>query len=1181
MGVDPRSKDESKPEPQAVPFDQDAGPPRDFTVGHVVFEKYRLIEKIAEGDIGEVWRVWHLDLETERALKVIGPEFAGNEEGWKRFEREVRLMIKIGHPNIAVIYDLKRTDSFGYIEMEFVRGQSLDKILKESPDQPQALEWIAEVVAQLCWALQAAHDVGIVHRDIKPSHLMIVNAGTPSEPLKLKVLDFSIARLLEREPAAGLTSSGRLLGTPAYMSPERVSGGMGPDGQSQELDWRSDIYSAGVVVYQLLSGKPPFRGSIIDVIAAHLHAPPPSMAVANPGVKTPPEVERLVMQCLEKDPDRRPRSARDLAALFRESTVEPLSSPAESTAAGSPSEPPKPETSLRAIETMPRTISCQKCGIVLNLPARIAAGKRLKCPACGGRFEVSEKDANTASTAPGDADADLASSRDFGRRPPSADELEVSLADGDLCDFFELPKGTAAEIEKSAVSERKPTISDAEALFQEELARKKKLSAAEARARARRCMICGGVVAAGTSICPSCGVDQEMGMRIGLEEDQAPLAPPRLSLSRSLVRMALSALALPVVGIACAIGWLLERLQRSLQPDTIRRHTDVSFPAVVQAGKVYNLRVQLVPAEEVLPSGEVRERPRPHAHDATLDLLVTPPPTPDTVPPPVKLTISVAAENFEVEGSSRTDIVVPLAGKSPAAQFGLQGLQAGPGRIMVDFAQAGRPVGSVDLMPEVVADLAACRRPDRLAAPSNKLSLTLDLGGAPAPPDVVLKVFEHRTAGHPGRLQFVLSSRHAALADWPVLDGDLGTLDLRTDVAGWVGDQLRAIGALVEQGEPQTDDVSRTLAAVGFNLFQHLLPPAVQELSWSLRQRGIKTLLILSDDPHIPWELIKPFRADPHTGAILSEDDFWGESYALAHWLRGRPPASRFSITRVLGVATTSGGNLQESTQRIESSAASAGSAASRDMKQLGTASARTDPSLDPAGSGRDELQPAAPIEPSVPGLGIAALGSVTGLKGAGGSGKPLDAADEELALLRSLEALGARVERLPALRGAFRRAFEEGSFDLLHLVSHGSFGGTAHGDASAVFLDDGLFTAAELSPLMAGALRRTAPLVIFNTCHCGRMGFSLTRLGSWGAHLAQLGCGGFIGALWPVSDRAALAFARALYEQLAQNCALGEAVRLARLCVRERYPGDPTWLAYSCFADPTARIERAKAARY
>ena len=178
---------------------------------------------------------------------------------------------------------------------------------------------------------------------------------------------------------------------------------------------------------------------------------------------------------------------------------------------------------------MPRTILCQKCGIVLNLPDRVTAGKRMKCPKCGVRFEVTEKDASSASTLPGPADADLASSRDFGRRPPSHDELPVSLADRDLRDVFELPIGTAAEIEHSAVAESKPTLSDAAALFHEEPARKKKLTGAEARARARRCMNCGGVVGAGMSICATCGVDQETGMRVGLEDDLAPPPPPRSS----------------------------------------------------------------------------------------------------------------------------------------------------------------------------------------------------------------------------------------------------------------------------------------------------------------------------------------------------------------------------------------------------------------------------------------------------------------------------------------------------------------------------------------------------------------------------------------------------------------------------------------------------------------------------
>lgn len=178
---------------------------------------------------------------------------------------------------------------------------------------------------------------------------------------------------------------------------------------------------------------------------------------------------------------------------------------------------------------MPRTILCQKCGVILNLPDRITAGKRVKCPKCGERFTLTEKDASSASTLPGEADVALASSRDYGRRPPSHDDLPTFVVDRDLRDVFELPTGTGAQIEHSAVAEPKRKISDAEALFAEDSARRKKLSGAEARARARRCMTCGGVVGAGMSICPSCGVDQETGMRIDLDEDLAPPPPPRPS----------------------------------------------------------------------------------------------------------------------------------------------------------------------------------------------------------------------------------------------------------------------------------------------------------------------------------------------------------------------------------------------------------------------------------------------------------------------------------------------------------------------------------------------------------------------------------------------------------------------------------------------------------------------------
>jgi CHAT domain-containing protein len=184
--------------------------------------------------------------------------------------------------------------------------------------------------------------------------------------------------------------------------------------------------------------------------------------------------------------------------------------------------------------------------------------------------------------------------------------------------------------------------------------------------------------------------------------------------------------------------------------------------------------------------------------------------------------------------------------------------------------------------------------------------------------------------------------------------------------------------------------------------------------------------------------------------------------------------------------------------------------------------------------------------------------------------------AEEELGALRSLEASGGRFRLVPARCCEILKLLERGDFDLLHLVAHGEFAGSSATDTSAVLMEDGEFRVAELSPRMAAALRRAAPLIFFNSCHSGRLGFSLSRLGSWGAQFVHLGCGGFVGALWSVTDRAASAFAQAFYEAMSEGRPIGEALLRARQRVRDRYPNDPTWLAYCCFADPMARLERS-----
>jgi hypothetical protein len=149
----------------------------------------------------------------------------------------------------------------------------------------------------------------------------------------------------------------------------------------------------------------------------------------------------------------------------------------------------------------------------------MSVGKRMKCSKCGHRFAISEKDASSESTPAGDTDATALSSRDLDDRPPGHDSLPVPPGDQDLRDLFDLPLGTAAAIEKSAVSSQRPVLTDAEALLQETPVRKRKPAGAEARAEARRCVSCGGLVPKGMSICGACGVDQETGMRVGLEDD--------------------------------------------------------------------------------------------------------------------------------------------------------------------------------------------------------------------------------------------------------------------------------------------------------------------------------------------------------------------------------------------------------------------------------------------------------------------------------------------------------------------------------------------------------------------------------------------------------------------------------------------------------------------------------------
>jgi serine/threonine-protein kinase len=306
----------------------DSSPPPRLAPGEVVFGKFKLISLLGEGGMGQVWLVKNLELDKKRALKLISPKIARNDRGWRRFQREAQLMAKLEHPNAVTVHGFDCGQSTAYIEMAFVPGKSLAQVLDERAGRPMPLGDVALLVDQLGAVLQYAHshvdeDTGklkpIIHRDLKPSNLMLADGQPPGK--NLRVLDFGIAKMVDdEEPEHQITKDGEYLGTASYSSPEQIREGVRnpKTGKAQEIDGRSDLYSLGVLLYQLLTGVLPFRSENLNaVIACHLAEPPPPMAEANAEAEVPAEVERVVMKCLEKDPAKRFRSARELAEAFR------------------------------------------------------------------------------------------------------------------------------------------------------------------------------------------------------------------------------------------------------------------------------------------------------------------------------------------------------------------------------------------------------------------------------------------------------------------------------------------------------------------------------------------------------------------------------------------------------------------------------------------------------------------------------------------------------------------------------------------------------------------------------------------------------------------------------------------------------------------------------------------------
>lgn len=267
---------------------------------------YQFVRELGRGGMGVVYLAERADGEFHKQVAIKLLTKTADEDVTQRFRRERQILADLEHPNIARLLDGGTFDGQPFVVMEFVPGQSLRQQLRERGTLP--LEEIKAIVQQVCSGLAEAHERGIVHRDIKPENLIVT--GHHGQP-HVKILDFGIAKL-QQSTATAQTHDSVILGTPSYMSPEQAAGrGVA------EIDLRSDVYSLGIVIYEMLTGAPAFRGdSYVSVINQHLHARPASPHKSHPELAIPPAVSKVVLKALAKDPGARYQSARQLAEEF-------------------------------------------------------------------------------------------------------------------------------------------------------------------------------------------------------------------------------------------------------------------------------------------------------------------------------------------------------------------------------------------------------------------------------------------------------------------------------------------------------------------------------------------------------------------------------------------------------------------------------------------------------------------------------------------------------------------------------------------------------------------------------------------------------------------------------------------------------------------------------------------------
>ncbi len=262
------------------------------------YGRYQIIKEIGKGSMGMVYQAHDPNLDIQVALKVLRQDRVISEAFVKRFLSEAKALGRLDHPNIVRVYNVDEADGTVYIAMEFIEGEPLNEIIQKKRFTPLEIIEFGSLVAE---ALDYAHQKGIVHRDVKPSNILLRSDG------RLKITDFGIARI-EDPSGHQQTQAGEILGTPAYMSPEQI--------ESRPVDGRSDLFSLGIILYELSAGTRPFKGeSLASIFNSIIKESPAQITETAPSI--PRELSQVIMKCLQKSPDERFETGRELASALK------------------------------------------------------------------------------------------------------------------------------------------------------------------------------------------------------------------------------------------------------------------------------------------------------------------------------------------------------------------------------------------------------------------------------------------------------------------------------------------------------------------------------------------------------------------------------------------------------------------------------------------------------------------------------------------------------------------------------------------------------------------------------------------------------------------------------------------------------------------------------------------------